>query len=256
MFGLGKQARRRRIINRPFPGPWHDVLSSNVAHYALLPPALQQKLRNDLSVLVAEKSWEGCGGLVVTDEVKVTVAAQACLLLLGHTDHDYFARVPSVLVYPAAFAEVPPEDDGPPRYGWVGQSVYRGPVILAWDEALSEGRNPSLGCNLVVHEFAHQLDDLDGSANGTPLLANNEECAEWAQVMTAEHQRLIRNVRRGRETFLGDYAATNEAEFFAVASERFFTLPARLRHFHPALYGLLQRYYRVDALEWFGAVGT
>jgi Mlc titration factor MtfA (ptsG expression regulator) len=255
MLTLWKQARRRRVSARPFPGAWHDALARNVAHYPLLPPALQRKLREDLSVLVAEKYWEGCGGFEVTDEVKVTVAAQACLTLLGRRDHDYFGRAPSVLVYPSAFAE-PAPDGGPPRYGWAGQSVYRGPVILAWDRVLAEGRDPAGGCNLVVHEFAHQLDDLDGSANGTPALATDAEHAGWARVMTAEYVRLLRDLRRGRETFLGGYAGSNETEFFAVASERFFTLPGRLRHYHPALYDLLRGYYCVDPREWFGEAGA
>jgi MtfA peptidase len=256
MLALSKHARRRRIIDRPFAPAWHDTLARNVAHYPLLPPSLRRKLREDLSVFVAEKYWEGCRGLAVTEEVQVTVAAQACLALLGRRDHDYFGRVLSVLVYPSAFAEPPPEGNWPPRYGWAGQSVYRGPVILAWDRVVAEGRDPAGGCNLVVHEFAHQLDDLDGSANGTPALATDAERAEWARVMTAEYIRLLRDVRRGRQTFLGGYAGSNETEFFAVASERFFTLPGRLRHYHPALYELLRGYYRVDPREWFGEAGA
>lgn len=250
MWGWWKLRRRRRAAARPFPAAWREVLSRNVAHFGRISAQQQARLCRDLSILIAEKYWEGCGGLAVTDEVKVTVAAQACLMLLGRDDHDYFARVPTVLVYPSAFRE--PTDDGEwPRAGWAGRSVYRGPVILAWDAALGEGRDPSLGWNLVIHEFAHQLDDLDGSVNGTPALGSDGEGEKWARVMTAEYTRLLRDLRKGRETFLGGYAATSEAEFFSVASERFFTLPHRLRRYHPSLHELLRGYYRVDPGEWF-----
>jgi hypothetical protein len=120
----------------------------------------------------------GWWGLAITDEVKVTVAAQACLMLLGSEDHDYFARVPTILVYPSSFCEpLVGDEEQQTRYGWAGLAVYRGPVILAWDAVLEGGRDCSLGCNVVIHEFAHQLDDLDGSVNGTPALTSDGERA-------------------------------------------------------------------------------
>jgi Mlc titration factor MtfA (ptsG expression regulator) len=239
----------------PFPDAWLGILERNVAHYPLLSPAQQARLRHGVAAMVATKTWEGCNGLTVTDEMKVTIAAQACLMLLGREERDPFARVLSILVYPTGFTD-PPEEEEDEDEGWdeeelAGRSVYRGPVILSWDAVLEEGRDPALGWNLVIHEFAHQLDDLDGLANGTPALLTDGECETWRQVMTAEYTRLLRDLRRGRETFLGDYAAEDESEFFAVASERFFTLPERLRHYHPSLYDLLKSYYRLDPMEWF-----
>jgi Mlc titration factor MtfA (ptsG expression regulator) len=136
----------------------------------------------------------------------------------------------------------------------VGQAVYRGPVILAWDAVLAEGRDPSLGNNVVIHEFAHQLDFLDGYINGTPELVREDLGQRWQDVMTSEYARLVRAVRKGLDTFLGDHAARNETEFFAVASERFFTLPERLRNYHRALYDVLADYYGVDPIKWFTRV--
>jgi MtfA peptidase len=124
-------------------------------------------------------------------------------------------------------------------------------VILSWDRVLAEGRDTSGGNNLVVHEFAHQLDFLDGYVNGTPELLSPVQGQRWYEVMTAEYTRQSEHVRAGRETFLGPYAVRNEGEFFAVASERFFTLPERLRHHHPALYEVLTEYYGVEPIRWF-----
>ncbi len=237
---------------QPFPEDWEQYLVRNVAHFPLLSEEEQGQLRFDTRALIAEKYWEGCRGQQITDEVKVTVAAQACLMLLG-LEHDCFRRVKSVLVYPSSFLI--------PRGDWMdereealvaaGQAVYRGPVILAWDRVLAEARDPSSGMNLVIHEFAHQLDFLDGDVNGTPELRGEDQGGRWYEVMTAEFTRLRRALRKGHDTFLGDYAAWNEAEFFAVASERFFTRPERLRHFHPALYDVLIDFYAVDPAEWF-----
>lgn len=132
-----------------------------------------------------------------------------------------------------------------------GQAHYRGPVILSWDSVLREGQDPSTGHNLVIHEFAHQLDFLDGLANGTPALEGSEQLNRWGDVMTQEFDHLRRQLRRGRRTFLGSYAATNPAEFFAVTTERFFTVPAQLHHFHAEVFHTLVEYFAVDPLRWY-----
>src|SRR5262245_21675670 len=173
-------------------------------------------------------------------------------MLLG-MKHDYFCRVVSILVYPTTFVIPGGEwmDDVESGFPASGQSVYRGPVILAWDAVLAEGRDPTSGRNVVIHEFAHQLDSLDGSVNGTPELSTDEQAERRRDVMTSEFQHLVREVRKGHGTFQGDYASGNEAELFAVASERFFTRPAELRHFHQDLYDVLEQFYGVKPIEWF-----
>jgi Mlc titration factor MtfA (ptsG expression regulator) len=242
---------RAHLLAQPFPEPWLAFLQANVYHYRLLSETKRARLQNDARVLIAEKTWEGCRGLTVTDEMQVTIAAQAALMLLGQ-EHDHFRRVPSILIYPSGFLAT---DEAMEEAGWLpmaaaGQAVYRGPVILAWDAVLAEGRDPSRGRNIVIHEFAHQLDFVDGCADGT-LDLEGERAERWSEVLTAEYDRLRRHVRQGRDTFLGDYAATNKSEFFAVASERFFARPAKLRHYHPALYEALRENYAVDPEEWF-----
>jgi Mlc titration factor MtfA (ptsG expression regulator) len=243
---------REYLFAQPYPEDWESYLLRNVAHFRVLSEAERARLRTDTRILVEEKNWESCGGLHVTDEMKVTIAAQACLMLLG-IEHDYYSRVPSILVYPTTFVIPHGEwlDEYDPENAAAGQAVYRGPVILAWDAVLAEGRDPSAGNNVVIHEFAHQFDFLDDSFNGTPDLSGMDEAERWYEVMTAEYTRLRRHVRQGRNTFLGDYAAKDELEFFAVASERFFTQPVRLRHYHPPLYRVLAEFYRVEPIVWF-----
>jgi Mlc titration factor MtfA (ptsG expression regulator) len=191
----------------------------------------------------------------MTDEIKVTVAAQACLLVLG-MNHNGFDRVRSVLVYPRGFRD-PQEHPGPMGVvdgqgsACLGQSWYRGPVILSWADVREGGRNPGAGHNLVFHEFAHQLDMLDGVINGTPPLGGPQEQARWKEVMTAEYRRLAQASAHGRATLLDQYGTTNEGEFFAVATECFFDLPDAMRQRHPRLYELLRDYYRQDPAERF-----
>lgn len=237
---------------QPIPEEWEQYLLRNVAHFHLLNEEERARLCFDTDNLIAAKYWEGCGGLRVTEEMKVTIAAQACLMLLG-MEHDYFRRVTSVLIYPSTFLIPHGEwmDDFEGAQAAAGQAVYRGPVILAWDAVQAEGQDPQSGNNVVIHEFAHQLDFLDGSMNGTPELVREDLAERWHDVMTSEYARLLRANRKRRDTFLGDQAAWNETEFFAVASERFFTLPEHLRHFHPRLYEVLADYYGVDPIRWF-----
>jgi Mlc titration factor MtfA (ptsG expression regulator) len=249
IFSWLRRRRRRKLLSRPFPAEWLTYLQRNVAHYRYLSSAEQAKLRDDLRVFVAEKNWEGCGGLTMTDEIKVSIAAQACLLVLA-MGHNYFDRVRSVLVYPHGFVD-PRDNVGPGglAHGGVpllGQAVYRGPVILSWAEVRDEGRHPRQGHNVVFHEFAHQLDMLDGVINGTPPLPDPKDRERWKQVMTREYQRLIEASEHGRATLLDQYGTTNEGEFFAVATECFFDRPADMRRRHPDLYDLLRTYYRQD----------
>ncbi len=256
LFSWLKKHSRRQLLATPFPADWLACLHNNVAVYAWLSDAEQGRLHNDLRVFVAEKTWEGCGGLTITDEIKVTIAAQACLLLLG-IEHDYFGRVLSVLVYPTGYRDPRgfPNRDGlieeHPK-GRLGEAWYRGPVVLAWDAVVAEGRDLTSGRNLVLHEFAHQLDFLDGLANGTPPLKNHEQRLKWQGVMTAEYNKLIRDSERGRATVLDRYGATDPCEFFAVSTECFFTQPVPMQRRHPLLYGILREYYGQDTVERIG----
>jgi Mlc titration factor MtfA (ptsG expression regulator) len=250
LFQWLKRRRRRQLLAEPFPEAWLGYLHHNVRHYRFLNDTEKARLRDDLRIFVAEKNWEGCGGLEMTDEIKVTIAAQAMLLVLG-MEHNYFDRVQSILVYPHGFKDPTPKggrdglihEGGP---GNLGQAWYRGPVVLSWQSVREDGRHPGRGQNVVFHEFAHQLDMLDGVINGTPPLKDRKEAQRWREVMSAEFQRLLDASAQGRATLLDQYGTTNEGEFFAVATECFFNHPVEMQHEHPRLYQLLRDYYRQD----------
>jgi Mlc titration factor MtfA (ptsG expression regulator) len=253
MFRWLTERRRRNILDRPFPPAWVGHLERNVAAYRQLDDAERRRLRELVQVFVAEKSWEGCGGLEMRDEIKVTVAGQACLLLLGR-DHDLFAEVDSILVYPSpvrrpaerryvADSSVRVE---PPRPFLLGSAGRGGPVILSWDSVLGGARDPADGRNVVLHEFAHKIDYLDGQANGAPPLADPARARSWYEAFSGGFAALQRRVERGEPGFLRDYGATNPAEFFAVATEAFFEQPVELRREEPELYDALADFYNLD----------
>lgn len=251
-----KRRQRQRILQQPFPADWPVWLDENVAHYSLLTDEEKQKLRRDTQVFVAEKNWEGCAGLVVTDEMRVTIAAQACLLLLGFHD-QLFDRVLSILIYPREYVAADARRlGGGEAVGAdvrLGEAWYRGPVILSWAEVIDDCRRLGHGRNVVWHEFAHQLDMLDGAIDGTPPLSGAEQYRRWTAVMTAEFARLRDARRMGQRTVIDPYGATNEAEFFAVVSEAFFDRPLRLRAEHRELYDLVAEFYRQDTAARFAA---
>jgi Mlc titration factor MtfA (ptsG expression regulator) len=250
LFDPIRNARRARLLRDPFPEQWQSILQ-NVAVYHILSPTEQARLRDDLRILIAEKRWEGCAGLEMTDQIKVTVAALASVLLLG-MDHNYFDTVPSILVYPSGFM-VPHElmgTEGVCRdVAVLGQAWYRGPVVLAWDRVIKEARTLHTRSNVVYHEFAHQL-DFTGEAGDADEPASTDGSADflstYRQVMLEEYESLARASDLGRATLLDHYGATNHHEFFAVATECFFTQGKAMLESHPRLYDVLKRYYRQD----------
>jgi Mlc titration factor MtfA (ptsG expression regulator) len=254
LFSWLKNRRRRQLLARPFHVDWLHYIEKNMALYALLTEAEKARLRDDLRILVAEKTWEGCGGLTITDEIKVTIAAQACLLLLG-MEHDYFSPVRTILVYPAAY-RLPEGEVGPggvvhEGLGRAGEAWYRGPVVLSWEAVRAGGEDVYHGHNVVLHEFAHQLDFLDGWLDGTPPLQGDAQYQKWHEVMTAEYERLIKESTHGQATLLDNYGATHPSEFFAVATECFFLKPVALERRHARLYEVLREYYGRDTAARF-----
>jgi hypothetical protein len=247
------ERRRARLAARPFPEEWEGWLATNVAMSTRLGAEHRARLRDLTTVFVAEKSWEGCGGLDLTDEIRVTIGAQACLLLLGR-EHALFEDVESILVYPSAMIAPPPArglfelSRGPIDEGGtpiLGQAHLRGPVILAWDDALAGGREQTRG-NVVLHELAHKIDMVDGDIDGTPPLPGPAARREWAAVCAREYLELRARVAAGQPSFLDDYGATSEAEFFAVITEAYYCAPAAMRRHEPALYALLAQFYRFE----------
>ena len=256
MFHWFIDRRRKKLTQAPFPSLWEDIIRRNVAHYCMLEDAQRAHLRALIQVFIAEKNWEGAGGLELTDEIRVTISAQACLLLLG-LPHNYYRNVQSIIVYPSTV--VPPqrkpgffENTIAPvelEQPIIGQAFRKGPVIIVWDAALRGGRHPESGHNVIYHEFAHKLDMLDGAADGTPPLHDRDEYRDWVLTCSREYLRLKHDTEKGKKSFLDAYGATSEAEFFAVATEQFFDQPRLMIKHAPDLYRVLQEYYRQDPSE-------
>ena len=256
MFNWFINRRRKKLTQTPFPPLWEDIIRHNVGHYCILKDAERAHLRSLIQVFLSEKYWEGAGGLELTDEIRVTASAQACLLLLG-LPHDYYKNIESIIVYPSTVVPPPrkpgffentiaPVDLAQPI---IGQAFQQGPVIIIWDAALRGGRHPKSGHNVIYHEFAHKLDMLDGMADGTPPLRDRAEYREWVLTCSQEYLRLKNRTEKGKKSFLDAYAATNEAEFFAVATEQFFDQPRLMIKHAPDLYRVLKKYYRQDPSE-------
>lgn len=247
--------RRARLRRRPFPAAWRRLLRRRVPLVERLPAALQLQLKQHIQVFLAEKPFIGCAGLAVTDEMRVTIAAQACLLLLNRPRPAYFPELRQVLVYPGAFVVDRVHADGSgvlqdQRQVLSGESWSQGQVILSWQDTLEGAAIADDGRNVVIHEFAHQLDQETGHANGAPRLGGRLRYAQWSQVFEAAYQRLQQQLDLGEPTLLCAYAASNPAEFFAVASEVFFEQGERLQQEAPALYRELSGFYRVDPAGW------
>jgi Mlc titration factor MtfA (ptsG expression regulator) len=249
MFGL-KARRRNRLRAQPFPGSWLTILQRNVPFFHRLSPAEQQELQQDIQVFVAEKNFEGCGGLEMTDEIKVTIAGYACILLLNRP-HDYYPRLHSILVYPDAYPAIvvkwgPGNQVIQGHEMRAGESWRTGAVAISWNHVLHRPGEPDAGRNVALHEFAHQLDQEDGVANGAPVLPKTTMYRAWARILGREYQALSEAADDGRPTLLDKYGATNPAEFFAVVTEYFFEQPRQLKALHPELYEELKLYYRQD----------
>ncbi len=250
LFPWSKTAHRHELLAQPFPSEWLGYLSANVAYYRYLPPEAQAKLRDITRILIAEKNWEGCGGLTLTDEMRVTIAGQAAVLVLGF-DEEYYPNVESILVYPQGFLVTNRRLEvnrviGEQILPAAGQAALQGPVIVSWSDVRQGGLEAGDGRNVVLHEFAHKLDMRDGAADGAPYLRDAAQVDAWAEVMSAEYQALTEAAQAGTPTLLNPYGATNAAEFFAVATECFFEKPRQMLHEHARLYEVLRDYYRQD----------
>ncbi len=246
--------QRKRLRAKHFPLQWRMFLERRVPIYRRLPDSLKKQLQGHIQIFLAEKQFIGCAGLEITAEIKVTIAAQACLLLLNR-DTDYYPDLHYILVYPSAFVvnqEVRDEAgvQTTKRRVLIGESWDTGKVILAWDEIQYDTQNMNDGENVVIHELAHQLDHESGHTNGAPLLGTQSAYLTWARVLKREYRKLGDQIARGEETVLDGYGLNSPAEFFAVATEAFFEKTSQLKLQHPELYEQLRSYYKVDPSEW------
>src|SRR6266567_4689123 len=255
MFGLLKKGRRRRLRAQPFPKEWLAAIERDVLFFHRLSAGDRDELLGHIRVFLAEKRFEGCGGLAITDEIRLSIAAQACLLLL-HRETDYFPDLLTILVYPSTYMveekrqieEHVWEEGTTTRLGETGRRM--GSLILSWDAVKAGAADPSDGKNVVLHEFAHQLDYENSAGDGVPALATYEQRLAWSEVMRTEFASLRAADETGVATLLDTYGATDPAEFFAVSTEAFFERPRALRAHHPKLYAELRSYFNQDPIEY------
>jgi Mlc titration factor MtfA (ptsG expression regulator) len=255
ILGFLNERRRRRLRARRFSESWLGAIKRNVAFFRRLSANDREELLRHIQVFLAEKRFEGCGGMEITDEVRATIGAQACLLLL-HRKTDYFPQLLTILVYPSTYlvdenrpVEGPVWEEGKmSRLGETGRTM--GSMVLAWDAVKSGAEDPSDGKNVVLHEFAHQLDYENFAADGAPALATRKQQLAWREVMRTEFASLRAAEETGIPTLLDTYGATNPAEFFAVSTEAFFERPRMLRAQYPKLYAELQSYFQQDPVEF------
>jgi len=247
------QQQRNRISSQPFPKEWRTILKKNVPYFYSMPADIQLQLKQHVLVFLNEKQFYGFEGVEINDEIKVTIAAQACLLLLNRKT-NYYPKLKSIYVYPAAFITTHSSKDSAgvmqnkPRV-LSGESWELGKVILSWKDSKQGAQVFNDGHNVVIHEFAHQLDQETGSANGSPFLRHkNKQC--WSHVLSKEFEKLQHQAKHGQSSLLDYYGATNPAEYFAVASEVFFERPQEMQRYHSDLYSQLKGFYQVNPAIW------
>ena len=249
-----KDNRRNKIKQTPFLDSWEKILDENVQLYRMMPNDLKKQLHNDIKIFLDEKTFEGCGGLEITDEIRVTIACEACMLLLNRKNAD-FPNLSSVLVYPQPYVGNSYSHVGGGQYAVKptareGESWTGGDVVLAWDCVKHNAINGEDGQNVVLHEFAHQLDQEDGYADGVPILQDKSRYGKWAEILGKEYILLRDRVEHNKKTLMDAYGATNPAEFFAVATETFFEKPSQMKRKEPELYEELKDYYKLDPVAW------
>jgi len=254
IFKRRRNKKREELRATPFPHEWVRVLETRIPFYRSLPVDDREELHGHIHVFLDEKRFEGCDGFEVTDEVRLIVAAHACLLLL-HRDTDYFPETQSVLIYPTTFLV----DMAEAQDDWVvseytedraGESWDLGPIVLSWDDVLDSLQPDADGYNVVIHEFCHQLDIENGEVDGVPRLDSSEAYDDWSDAFNAAYESFLDDIDAGRPLALDDYGAESPSEFFAVTVEAFFETPAVLERAYPAVYEQLASYFRQDPARW------
>jgi Mlc titration factor MtfA (ptsG expression regulator) len=253
-----RSSRRSRLFAERLPQPYIEILERNVPLYRKMTDDLRAELRGHVNVFLHEKVFRGCGGLEVTDEIRVTIAGHACILILKRAS-EYFPGFSSILVYPDTYLVNEVTYDGVVEVegqdARSGESWHRGPVVLSWQDVLESVAGGNDGYNVVMHEFAHKLDEENGEVDGVPVLADNSHYKEWAAVLThayGSYAPVAEHAHGSTESVLDEYAFTAPEEFFAVATETFFEKASELKAELPELYEQLRRFYCVDPATWTG----
>ncbi|MBD2176498.1 zinc-dependent peptidase [Pseudanabaena sp. FACHB-1998] len=253
IYPLLRKWQRDQLMEQPFPRHWLSIVETNLAIYGFLSLEQQKQLRGNIQIFLKEKQFIGCAGLQITEEMRVTIAAIACLLLFGDRK-TYFPNLRSILVYPHAYVvdEMVVNDlyvVEERKVVRLGESWTKDQLILSWEQVQQDTLNWRDGHNVVLHEFAHQLDQEDGEAEGVPILPESINHKIWAKVMAESFTQLCKQVELGKKTTIDAYGATHPAEFFAVITEAFFEKPHQLNQKHHDIYELLKTYYKLDPLK-------
>lgn len=245
------EQRRRRVSSRPFPARWQQQLDEQMVLYRRLPEKRRDKLHSDIQLLLDQVEFYGCAGLELSEPMKVLIAAHGALLING-LSVAYYQKLQAILVYPGAYRVNELQQDGDvlshSEQDRLGESWHAGRLVLAWDTLAGEAGSHDSRSNVGLHEFSHQLDQVDGASDGAPPLASGEVAQHWQQVFTEAWERRRRH--HGGGSIIDEYGATSPAEFFAVASEAFFLHPALLRDEEPELYQCLGGFYGLDPASW------
>ena len=250
--GLRRRKRRAELLAGSLPPRRRERLAELVPVIDRMPPEVQDRHEGKVRLFLDQVDFQGCNGLEVTEDMRLSIAGQACLLVAG-TDR-WFEDLTTVMIYPGAFRSMRPRRDGyvvtEERTTRLGESWQHGPVILSWPDSEDGGLDPEDGHNLVLHEFAHQLDSMTGAADGIPLLARGQSFADWERIVLAAYDDHVARVAAGQPTVIDAYGATNHQEFFAVSVEHFFERPTELRAGYPELYDQLRLLLALDPARW------
>jgi Mlc titration factor MtfA (ptsG expression regulator) len=257
VFFFERHSRKRRrhdLMRRPMPPEWPGILELNFPLYLRIPEENREKLHQYMHVFLAEKAFEGCGGLELTEEMRVSIAAQACLLLLNDRG-NFYPNLRSILVYPDEYVNrrglfLRSDHDERDERVLIGESWHSGSVVLSWKHVRQGAVVIDDGQNVVFHEFAHQLDQVSGNTDGSPQLSAPERYGDWSATMKSAYERLNRRIDRGQRTLFDEYGATNPAEFFAVATETFLEKARRMKKEYPDLYKEFTTFYKLDPATW------
>ena len=246
--------RLQRVLRREIDPAWQAILARNIPIYGRMSVDLQHQLHKLVQQFLYQKKFVGCAGLEIDDEIRVTIAGLACLLLLNRPTRVY-PTLHAVLVYPSAFLVPRKHVDAAgviteERQDLLGESWGDGRVVLSWDHVQRGAGDWTDGQNVVLHEFAHQLDSESGSNNGAPYLGSQDNYRNWSEVLSRDFAHLRQDAIYGQPSVMDHYGATNPAEFFAVATETFYEKPWQMAERHPALFAELFKYYRVDPRAW------
>ena len=248
-----RSARRNKLYDIPLPLDFIRILHNKVSLYSFLPEDLKLQLHGRINIFLDEKKFIGCNDLEINDEIRVTIAANACMLLLKR-DMSCFPGFTNILVYPDTYVSKQVNYDGlvqtHDESNRAGESWHRGPVVLSWADVLRGTLNHSEGHNVVLHEFAHKLDEENDTMDGLPVLRENEDYRQWAEVLSKEYESLLIRVEKGTNSVIDEYGAVSPPEFFAVATESFFEKPEKMKNSLPDLYEQLQKYYDLDPAAW------